>query len=294
MHMFSLISNAIRSIGSFISDNTGIIVFGLFSYIFIAGGLYFVFYFWKRKELWKAKIQVNFPSYKHTIRDIKYSFSSLIVFGIVVFPIAWAKKHGLTLIYTPIDKYGYVYYFFSIFLMIVVHDTYFYWTHRLLHWKKIFKWTHQTHHLTHNPTPFSAYAFHPIEALVQVGIVPLIAFTIPAHISAIAIFLIHQMFLNVFGHLGYEMAPKSIRNKFFKWSNTATHHNMHHTNVKYNFGLYFNFWDKIMHTNHPHYEDNFDKVIARKLGKDIPKNSAVSKEEKINASTRKSLIKEHV
>ena len=69
---------------------------------------------------------------------------------------------------------------------------------------------------------------------------------------------------------------------------------MHHTNVKYNFGLYFNFWDKIMHTNHPNYEDNFDKVIARKLGKDIPKTPAVSKEEKINGAAKKSLIKEHI
>ena len=86
--------------------------------------------------------------------------------------VLWAAKNGLTQVYEPINKYGYGYYFFSILLMIVLHDTYFYWTHRAMHWKPLFKWVHKTHHLSINPTPFAAYAFHPIEAVVEIGIIP--------------------------------------------------------------------------------------------------------------------------
>ena len=31
---------------------------------------------------------------------------------------------------------------------------------------------------------------------------------------------------------------------------------MHHRLVKCNYGLYFNFWDRVMKTNHPHYEES--------------------------------------
>jgi sterol desaturase/sphingolipid hydroxylase (fatty acid hydroxylase superfamily) len=31
-----------------------------------------------------------------------------------------------------------------------------------------------------------------------------------------------------------------------------------------NFGLYFNFWDRIMGTNHPAYEQRFTEVTGRR------------------------------
>jgi Delta7-sterol 5-desaturase len=45
--------------------------------------------------------------------------------------------------------------------------------------------------------------------------------------------------------------------------NTATHHNMHHQLLKHNFGLYFNFWDRLMGTNHPEYEQRFEEIAQR-------------------------------
>ncbi|MDP9077872.1 MAG: hypothetical protein M3O71_10645 [Bacteroidota bacterium] len=39
---------------------------------------------------------------------------------------------------------------------------------------------------------------------------------------------------------------------------------MHHRYVKYNFGIYFNFWDRVMKTNHPKYEENFEQVIVQR------------------------------
>ena len=39
---------------------------------------------------------------------------------------------------------------------------------------------------------------------------------------------------------------------------------MHHRYVKYNFSIYFNFWDRVMKTNHPNYENAFEKVIEQR------------------------------
>lgn len=259
--MFSSLANSFDSF---------VVLFNIsIRYLLFTGSFYLFFYVWRNKRYWYAKIQQRYPEKKHIIHEIKYSSITILIFGAVILMVIWAGKHGLTQVYSPINKYGYLYYFFSIGLMIILHDTYFYWTHRLMHWKPLFRLAHKTHHLSTNPTPFAAYAFHPIEALVEVGIIPLIAFTIPHHASAITIFSLYSLLLNVTGHLGYELFPKGFAShKIFKWHNTSTHHNMHHRLVKCNYGLYFNFWDRLMKTNHPHYEQSFNAVIeTREQGK---------------------------
>ncbi len=241
------------------------IIFSCVEYFLAAGVLYMFFYVWKKKKYWHAKIQRRYAENKNTIRDITYSFSTTVIFGIVIILVIWSIKHGHTLVYNPIDKYGYTWYFLSILLIIIIHDTYFYWTHRFLHWKLIFKWSHKTHHLAHNPTPFSAYAFHPVEALINAPGIPLAAFIIPVHISAIFIATFYQLLINVGAHNGYEFFPKGFTtHKIFKWHNTAPHHNMHHKFAKCNYGLYFNFWDRVMKTNHAKYEEYFEGVIAQR------------------------------
>ncbi len=265
MHLISSIANTVKWLILLINKNFEIIIFTGIVYLLFAGPFYLFFYTRNKKKYWHAKIQQRYAENKHTIRDIKYSISTILIFGTVIIFLIWAIKHSYTLVYNPIGKYGYSWYFLSILLTIVIHDTYFYWTHRFLHWKPLFKWSHKTHHLSHNPTPFSAYAFHPVEAFVNVGIAPLIAFTIPCHGSAIVIFFFYSTVLNVLGHIGYEFFPKGFAtHKIFKWHNTSTHHNMHHKFVRYNYGLYFNFWDKAMKTNHAKYEEYFEGVVTQR------------------------------
>jgi sterol desaturase/sphingolipid hydroxylase (fatty acid hydroxylase superfamily) len=72
--------------------------------------------------------------------------------------------------------------------------------------------------------------------------------------------------MNVLGHLGFEIFPSGFTtNPLTKLSNTSVHHNMHHKYVNYNFGLYFNFWDKWMGTNHPNYHQEFESVASKQI-----------------------------
>jgi lathosterol oxidase len=234
-------------------------------YLLFTSTFYLFFYVWKKKRYWYSKIQQKYPDKKQIIREVKYSFFTILIFGAVIMLVIWCSKMGLTRVYEPVDKYGYGYYILSILIMVAIHDTYFYWTHRAMHWKPLFKRVHKIHHLSLDPTPFAAYAFHPLEAIIEIGIIPLIAFTIPYHRSALTIFSLYSLLLNVAGHLGYELFPKGFAShRLLKWHNTSTHHNMHHRLVKCNYGLYFNFWDRVMGTNHPHYEESYDKVIEQR------------------------------
>ncbi len=257
MHIFSSTANII--------DTFGISFLLSVRFFLFAGAIFLFLYVWKRKKYWYAKIQQRYPGNKYIFHEIKYSFLTVLIFGIVIVQVMWASKTRLTLVYYPIDKHGYPYYFLSIILMIVLHDAYFYWTHRFLHWKPVFRMVHKVHHHSINPTPFSSYCFHPFEALIEIGIVPLIVFTIPYHVSALAVFTIYTLVLNVVGHTGYEFFPKGFAShKIWKWHNTPTHHNMHHKFTKCNYGLYFNFWDRVMKTNHAKYEEYFEGVVAQR------------------------------
>ncbi len=41
------------------------------------------------------------------------------------------------------------------------------------------------------------------------------------------------------------------------WLTTTTHHDLHHADRRWNFGLYFTFWDRLMGTEHPDYHARF-------------------------------------
>jgi sterol desaturase/sphingolipid hydroxylase (fatty acid hydroxylase superfamily) len=233
-------------------------------YIFFAGSLYLVFYVWKRRDWFKFKIQQKFPKNKDIMREVGYSFLSLSIFVVVGSVLFVLRKNGYTRVYTNFSDYGVGYFIFSILVFIVLHDTYFYWTHRFMHWKKIYPYVHKIHHKSVNPTPWAAFAFHPLEAVVEVGILPIMLFLMPLHPFAILAFILYQSGMNVMGHLGFEMFPDGFASgKVTKWHNTSTHHNMHHKHVTCNYGLYFNFWDRVMGTNHERYETEFDYVRER-------------------------------
>jgi sterol desaturase/sphingolipid hydroxylase (fatty acid hydroxylase superfamily) len=40
----------------------------------------------------------------------------------------------------------------------------------------------------------------------------------------------------------------------------VTHHDLHHSACNANYSLYFNFWDRVMKTNHPAYYQTFQAV----------------------------------
>ncbi|HFA49015.1 MAG TPA: sterol desaturase family protein, partial [Bacteroidetes bacterium] len=113
------------------------------------------------------------------------------------------------------------------------------------------------------PTPWASFSFHPIEAVVEIAFLPIVVCLMPVHSAVIILFSIFSLLFNVMGHLGFELFPKGFtRHPLTWWLNTSTHHNLHHQRAGCNFGLYFNFWDKMMGTNHPDYHEIFDKIKA--------------------------------
>ena len=151
----------------------------------------------------------------------------------------------------------------SLVFALVAHDTWFYWTHRAMHHPRLFALFHRTHHLSRTPTPWAAYAFSVPEAIVQGAFVPLFLVFLPMHEIALLLFLLIQIGRNVMGHCGVEVHPAACGpGRWLGWNTTTTHHDLHHETGRYNYGLYFRWWDRMVGTEHPDYRHKFESVVA--------------------------------
>lgn len=236
----------------------------LLRYVLVAGAAFLLFYVWRNRRLLALKIQTAHPSRGDIRREVGYSLLSLAIFagvGVLTFVLTRA---GWLKLYLDIGRYGWGYLVLSTALLIFAHDTYFYWTHRFMHWKRVFPIVHRIHHLSHTPTPWAAFSFHPIEAVIQAIVFPIVALVLPLHPLAAVAWLLYMTGMNVLGHSGFEILPRGFtRHALTRWHNTSTHHDMHHRFVHCNYGLYYNIWDRLMGTNHTRYEEEFEAVKAR-------------------------------
>jgi Delta7-sterol 5-desaturase len=235
-------------------------------YLIIAGIAYLIFYVLKRNAWRFKRIQHKFPRNADLLREIGFSISTALIFAAVGYIVFLTPVREYTQVYFSIEERSTAYFIFSILAIILLHDTYFYWMHRMIHHPSMYRLVHKTHHLSTNPSPWAAMAFHPIEAFFEAGIIIIVAFLFPVHPLAIGIFLLFMMVYNVYGHLGYELYPKGFATSFVgRWVNTSVNHNQHHQYFKGNYGLYFLFWDRWMGTIRTDYEKRFDSVKSQKF-----------------------------
>lgn len=223
-----------------------LITAGLFSLIIWA--------FWKAHYA-SRKIQIRQPTSQDYRREVFASLRTALIFSITGFGMYYANWAGWLTIYDDFSVKGPLYFVGSLLAMIVAQDAYFYWTHRAMHHPRLFRTFHHTHHKSKTPTPWTAYAFDVPEAIVIVAFVPLWAAIVPMHDLAIFMFVTWQIVRNVMGHAGVELYPVSGQpSRWFGWWNTTTHHDLHHQTGRYNYGLYFSWWDRLMGTEHPDYQ----------------------------------------
>ena len=234
----------------------------LSDYLKFASIAFVLFYILLKKPMWYRKVQKKLPQLSDYGRDIFYSVISVSIFATMgLFVFYYGNEYTNT--YANISDYGVLYYILSWVLMFLIHDTYFYWVHRAMHHPVLFKHVHLVHHKSTNPSPWTAYAFHPFEAFLEALIIPIIAFTIPTHIGAIGLFFLFQIVYNVYGHLGFELYPSGFHKTWIgRYINTSVAHNLHHDKYHGNYGLYFLFWDRLLGTMRSDYDETFEKTTG--------------------------------
>ena len=235
-----------------------VIIFG--RYVLFCALPFAFYYLWKRREQLHRKIQQAFPQASDYRREIVYSAITSVIFAVMVWLCLGTPLRQYTQYYTDPAEYGWAWLLLSIPLTLLVHDAYFYWIHRLMHRPRLYRLVHLLHHRSVNPSPWAAYAFHPVEAVLEGAVIPLLLFGIPLHPLAFWAFVTFMLLFNVYGHLGYELFPKNLyTHPLGRWLNSSVHHNLHHEKFHGNYGLYFTIWDRLCGTLR---RDSLEKVEA--------------------------------
>jgi len=149
-------------------------------------------------------------------------------------------------------------------LFFVIEDTYFYWGHRFLHWKKIYKYIHKVHHEHQSPFGIAAEYAHPLET-VFLGIGTVLGpFLFAKHLASLWVWLAFRLWETIEDHSGYDV-PFNPTNLIPFWGGPV-HHDFHHKNFDGNYASVFTYWDWIMGTD----RDFQSKQLAGKPGLGYP------------------------
>ena len=234
-------------------------------YFLIAGIFYSIFYLWF-PERWRER-KINDRTYRKNQfkKELGWSTITALIFSIsgAVAVLLWQK--GVTKIYFGVNKFPWWWMPLSLAAALTLHETYYYWLHRWMHHPRVFRMVHKVHHDSKITSPWTAFSFHPIEGFFQAIFLPFLLIVLPIHLYVLIIQLTIMTFSSVINHLDIEIYPKNFHRHFFgKWLIGATHHSLHHKQFKYNYGLYFTFWDKWQKTESPLYEKLFEEKTMSK------------------------------
>ncbi|WP_432200758.1 sterol desaturase family protein [Erythrobacter sp. W53] len=237
--------------------------FDLSRYVIAAGVLTVLLLVFKR---WadNRRIQKRSANRGDYIREILSSTRTVVIFGLTTISTLLLREYGI--IELKLEAAPLALVAFQFVVIVVAHDAYFYWMHRALHHKRLFRATHLHHHKSRTPTPWTAYSFASWEAFTEAAFMPLflLATSMLGYAYAgfaVFLFLWHMIIRNVMAHAGVELFPKGwVDTPWLDWISTTTHHDLHHTEGKYNYGFYFTFWDRWMGTEHPEYKARFRAV----------------------------------
>jgi sterol desaturase/sphingolipid hydroxylase (fatty acid hydroxylase superfamily) len=245
---------------NFVMATAAIFLIVVGRYFLIAGLFQFWFHTvnsqkWQRRSLSKKQIDK-----RQFYNEMKWSTITSFIFALAgaITVVLWQK--GYTRLYTNVNQDGFFYLPLSLFISLLIHETYYYWLHRWMHKPGIFKVLHKIHHNSNTTSAWTAFSFHPLEGLLQAIILLLTIMVLPMHVYVLLCQLTLMTFSSVINHLEIETYPANFhRHVIGKWLIGATHHSLHHKQFKYNYGLYFTFWDKWKKTESPVFSSLFEE-----------------------------------
>ncbi|MCE2731780.1 MAG: sterol desaturase family protein [Flammeovirgaceae bacterium] len=234
-------------------------------YASFAFPFFILFWIVGKKYFQRIRIQLTQRANTHHFKhDLLYSASTFLVFAILDVCFYFLHDLGYTNLYTEVADFGWPYLLISFFVVLFLDDTFFYWSHRAMHTSGLYRFFHRVHHESTDPSPLTAFAFHPSEALVENLMHVVLPFLFPIHVGVMITWQIFSMLNNVLAHLGYEIYPKSwLSIPVLKFKTASTHHNMHHQLFNGNYALYFTWWDKWMGTEFKDYETRHQAIFER-------------------------------
>ena len=238
--------------------------FTLTRYVIFATGVWVLLWVLLAAWLRPRKIRPDTPPARQLITEFLVSVRSMTIFATAGVVIDLMDHAGVYPLQALAASWGPVWFWTSLVVTILVHDAYFYWTHRFMHLPAFFRRTHRRHHRSNNPSPFTAYSFDLAEAGLMVLFFVVWPMAFPMPWAANALFGLYQIARNTLLHCGYELMPARANGRpWLDFLTTTTHHDLHHAQAGYNYAAWFTWWDRWLGTEHPAYYAEFGKAALR-------------------------------
>ncbi|WP_321502965.1 sterol desaturase family protein [Breoghania sp.] len=199
----------------------------------------------------ERRIQPNRRGEKRMKKEIRQSVISLLVTTGCMAGGLYLQYRGLTLFAALELSWWSVPVMFLV--SILAFDAWFYWMHRFMHTKLMYRF-HAEHHRSVAPTVWSTYNDDLVDAFVMQCYYLWAPLVLPIPAAVLIVHRVYDHFNGTIGHSGFEF-----------WASPAarapspmvcvTFHDQHHSRFKYNFANFFSFWDRLMGTIDPKYDE---------------------------------------
>jgi len=144
---------------------------------------------------------------------------------------------------------------------IVLFDAWFYWGHRLMHWRPLYR-HHLWHHRSVAPTAWSNYSDSLLDAFAMQSYYLIAPMVLPIPAAVLIAHRVYDHVNGMIGHSGFEyFADRTTR--FPSPFVCTTFHDQHHERFAGNYANFFSFWDRVCGTLTPDYDE---KVRAQETG----------------------------
>ncbi|ETV70547.1 hypothetical protein H257_13933 [Aphanomyces astaci] len=130
---------------------------------------------------------------------------------------------------------------YELVMFVLVEDATFYWVHRALHWKKVYKYVHKVHHEFTAPFGLTAVYTHPVEELATILATLAGPLIFGSHILCLWVWLVLRTIETIDSHSGYDF-PFTLGH-FFPLLSGPARHDYHHEKFDCNYGSTLAFWD---------------------------------------------------
>jgi len=234
--------------------------------IVIAGGLHLRLYIKKHQGMmykysnkWLAKGDKKFMFRSQTWDNVFWSLTS----GAIIWT-AWEAvslwMYGNAMIPLITFRERPIYFVLLMIVVIYFRMFHFYWIHRLIHWKPLFKLCHYLHHKNINIGPWSGLTMHPIEHIIYFS-GAVFHWIVPSHPIHMIFHLLHAGATPAMSHSGFDewvvSGEKGIKVPDY-------FHYLHHRFFTVNFGLESLPLDKWFGSHHDGSPEAHAQMMARR------------------------------
>ena len=231
-------------------------------YLAVSGGYH---WFFRARERWRHRVfSPREPDRDDLRRDVRRSALVSVIFAAFGIGVLYLWSVGSTTLYEDWSARPWYWLVLGPALFIFGQETYYYWVHRWMHRPGVYERVHRWHHETIETTAWTAFSFHPLEALLQAAFPALFVLLVPIQ-TYLFLGLLGLMTLSAtINHAGVEVFPASwARLPGLRWLIGATHHDLHHRQANTNFGLYLTWWDEWMGTENGKFTTRFGRFTRR-------------------------------